>query len=121
MERLQKIYHDAGAPGAKAFRDTARGAGIDMLAAEPKAFVAQQISLQVFKQRIASDGKQIPSGGREDMRWQMDLMDYSRTIAQPKGHRYVMIAVDNYSPPNLYQSNALQARKRHFGNIQVND
>ena len=33
------------------------------------------------------------------MRWQMDLIDYSKTIAQPKGHRYVLIAVDNYSRP----------------------
>ena len=96
MERLQQIYEDAGAPGARAFRDSARRAGIDISAAESKAFVAQQSSRQVFKQRIASDGE-IPSGGREDMRWQMDLIDYSKTIAQLKGHRYVLIAVDNYS------------------------
>ena len=77
MERLQQLYDDAGGPGARAFRDTARRAGIDISAAEPKAFVAQQSSRQVFKQRIASDGK-IPSGGREDTRWQMDLIDFPR-------------------------------------------
>ena len=93
---MQTIYEEAGAPGAKAFRDSARRAGIDITAAESRAFVAQQSGRQVFKQRIASDGK-IPSGGREDMRWQMDLIDYSKTIAQLKGHRYVLIAVDNYS------------------------
>ena len=96
MERLQKIYDEAGAPGAKAFRDSARRAGIDTTAAGARAFVAQHRGRQLFKQRIASDGK-IPSGGREDMRWQMDLIDYSKTTAQLKGHRYVLIAVDNYA------------------------
>ena len=93
---MQQIYDGAGAPGARAFRDSARRAGIDISAAESKAFVAQQSSRQVFKQRIASNGK-LASGGREDMRWHMDLIDYSKTIAQLKGHRYVLIAVDNYS------------------------
>ena len=77
MERLQQIYDDVGGPGARSFRDTARRAGIDISAAESKAFVAQQSSRQVSKQRIASDGK-IPSGGREDTRWQMDLIDLPR-------------------------------------------
>ena len=61
MERLQQIYDVVGAPGARAFRDTARRAGIDISAAESNAFVARPSSRQVFKQRIASDGK-IPSG-----------------------------------------------------------
>ena len=74
MERLHTIYEEAGAPGANAFRDSARRAGIDITTAESRAFVAQHSGRQVFKQRIASDGK-IPSGGREDTRWQMDLID----------------------------------------------
>ena len=83
MERLQRINSGAGAPGARAFRDSARRTGIDMSAAESKAFVAQRSSRQVFKQRIASDGN-IPSGGREDTRWQMDLIDFPRAQLNPK-------------------------------------
>ena len=64
MERLQRIYDDDGAPGARAFRDSARRAGIDISAAESKAFVAQQSSRQLFKQRIASDGNSRLEGGR---------------------------------------------------------
>ena len=59
------IYDTAGAPGANAFRDSARRAGIDIAAADSRPCVAQQSSRQVFKQRIASDGNN-PSGGRED-------------------------------------------------------
>ena len=36
-------------------------------------------------------------GGREDMRWQMDLIDWSKRIKKLSGgHRYVLVAVDLY-------------------------
>ena len=36
-------------------------------------------------------------GGREDMRWQMDLIDFSKRIKKiNKGRKYVLIAIDNY-------------------------
>ena len=79
--RLQQIYDNAGRPGAQAFRDSARRAGIQISAAEARAFVAQQSEGQVFQARIPSDGK-ITSGGREDIRWQMDLINCWKRIAK---------------------------------------
>ena len=94
--RLQEIYDGAGRPGAQAFRDTARRAGVQVTAAEARAFVAQQSEGRVFQQRIPSDGK-IPSGGREDARWQMDLIDFSKRIEKLNTRRYVLIGVDLYN------------------------
>ena len=95
--RLQQIYDNAGRPGAQAFRDSARRAGIQISAAEARAFVAQQSEGQVFQARIPSDGK-VLSSGREDTRWQLDLIDFSKRIAKiNRGHKYVLIAVDNYN------------------------
>ena len=76
-EKLQKIYDDAGRPGVQAFRFAVRRQGLQISDAEAKAFVSQQSSGQVFQGRNPSDGK-VPGGGREDMRWQMDLIDYSK-------------------------------------------
>ena len=64
---------------------------------EAKAFVAKQSMGQIFQGRIPSDGV-VPGGGREDMRWQMDLIDFSRRIKKiNKNHKYVLVAVDNYN------------------------
>jgi len=94
--RLQEIYDDAGRPGAQAFRFAVRRAGLQISDAEAKAFVAQQATGQIFQGRIPSDGK-VPGGGREDMRWQMDLIDWSKRIRKLSGkHRYALVAVDNY-------------------------
>ena len=95
--RLQQIYDDAGRPGAQAFRFAVRRAGLQISDAEAKAFVTKQSTGQIFQGRIASDGR-IPGGGREDMRWQMDLIDWSKRIKKLSGgHRYVLVAVDNYN------------------------
>ena len=65
--------------------------------AEAKAFVQSQSIGQVFQGRIASDGV-IPGGGREDHRWQMDLIDFSKRIAKlNQSHKYVLVAADNYN------------------------
>lgn len=74
-DRLQQIYDDAGRPGAQAFRFAVRRAGLQISDAEAKAFVAKQSTGQIFQGRIPSDGK-VPGGGREDMRWQMDLIGF---------------------------------------------
>ena len=96
-ERLQSIYDDAGRPGAQAFRFAARRAGLQISEAEARAFVARQSTGQIFQGRIPSDGK-VPGGGREDMRWQMDLIDMSKRIKKLSGgHRYILVAVDNYN------------------------
>ena len=97
--RLQQIYDDAGRPGAQAFRFAVRRAGGQISETEAKAFVAKQSQGQIFRGRIASDGV-VPGGGREDMRWQMDLIDWSKRIKKlTGGHRYdiVLVAVDNYN------------------------
>ncbi len=95
--RLQEIYDDAGRPGAQAFRFAVRRAGLQINEAEAKAFVAGQATGQIFQGRIPSDGV-VPGGGREDMRWQMDLIDFSKRIKKiNKGHKYVLVAVDNYN------------------------
>ena len=95
--RLQLIYDDAGRPGVQAFRVAVRRAGMQISDQEAKAFVAAQSQGQIFQGRIASDGV-IPGGGREDMRWQMDLIDWSKRIRKlTGGHRYVLVAVDNYN------------------------
>ena len=92
--RLQQIYDDAGRPGAQAFRFAVRRAGGQISETEAKAFVAKQETGQIFQGRIPSDGV-VPGGGREDIRWQMDLIDWSKRIKKLSGgHRYVLVAVD---------------------------
>jgi len=94
--RLQQIYDDAGRPGVQAFRFAVRRAGLRISDAEAKAFVAQQATGQIYQGRLPSDGV-VPGGGREDMRWQMDLIDYSKRIRKLSGkHRFVLVAVDLY-------------------------
>ena len=74
-----------------------RRAGLQITEAEAKAFVAKQATGQIFQGRIPSDGV-VPGGGREDMRWRMDLIDSSKRIRKLSGgHRYVLVAVDNYN------------------------
>ena len=94
--RLQQIYDDTGRPGVQAFRFAARRAGLQISDSEAKAFVAKQSTGQIFQGRLPSDGK-IPGGGREDMRFQMDLIDFSKRIKKiNKSHRFVLVAVDNF-------------------------
>ena len=96
-ERLQQIYDDAGRPGVQAFRFAVRRAGGTINEVEAKAFVAKQSTGQIFAGRVPSDGT-ISGGGREDMRFQIDLIDFSRRIRKLSGqHRYVLVAVDNYN------------------------
>ena len=76
-DRLQRIYDDTGRPGVQSFKFQVRRAGLQISDAQAKAFVAKQSTGQIFQGRIPSDGK-IPGGGREDMRWQMDLIDWSK-------------------------------------------
>ena len=96
-ERLQQIYDDSGRPGVQAFKFAVRRAGIQLSDTEAKEFVALQSTGQIHQGRIPSDGK-IVGGGRESMRWQMDLIDWSKRIRKLSGsHRFVLVAVDNYN------------------------
>ena len=96
-EQFQTIYDEQGRPGATAFRFAVRRAGKEISESEARAFVAKQSIGQVFQARIPSDGV-VPGGGREDHRWQMDLIDFSKRIAKlNQGHRYVLIAIDNFN------------------------
>ena len=95
--RLQRIYDDAGRPGAQAFRFAVRRAGLQMSEAEARAFVSRQSSGQVFRGRIPSDGK-VPGGTRTNTRWQLDVIDFSKKIAKLNNqHKYVLVAADLYS------------------------
>ena len=94
---MQQIYDDAGRPGAQAFRFAVRRAGLQLSDAEARAFVSRQSAGQVFQGRIPSDGK-IVGGGREDQRWQLDLIDFSKRISKlNRQSKYVLIAVDLYN------------------------
>ena len=92
--QLQEIYDDAGRPGAQAFRFAVKRAGMVITDKEAKAFVGKQAVGQVFRGRqgMPSDGK-IPSG-RQDMRFQLDLIDFSTRLEKLKTQRYVLVAVD---------------------------
>ena len=66
--------------------------------------MARQSAGQVTRARIASDGK-VLGGGREDTRWQMDLIDFSKRIAKMNNQRkFVLIAVDVYNRQAFTQS-----------------
>ena len=95
MERLQTIYEESGRPGARAFRTAARKKGENITTQEAQHFVAQQGTAQVLQGRLPSDGKVTAS--REDIRWQLDLMDFSKRTKQPGGHKYVLTALDVFS------------------------
>ena len=82
IARLQKIWEDAGRPGARLFRSASRKAGENITTAEAQEFVGQQSTAQVFKARIPSDGKVTSS--RPDMRWMIDLIDYSKRKNNPE-------------------------------------
>ena len=95
--RLQTIYEDSGAPGAQAFRLAVRRKGGQISEADARAFVAKQATGQITKNRIPSDGK-IVGSVREDHRWQMDIIDFSKRIAKINAqNRYVLVAVDNFN------------------------
>ena len=89
--RLQTIYDESGRPGARAFRTAARRAGVAITTQEAQQFKAQQSTAQVLQGRLPSDGRVTAS--REDMRWQLDLLDFSKRKKQPGGHKYVLTAV----------------------------
>ena len=85
--RLQQIYEESGRPGARAFRTAARRAGANITTQEAQQFVAQQSTAQVLQGRLPSDG--VVTASREDSRWQLDLLDFSKRKKQPGGHKYV--------------------------------
>ena len=94
--QLQSIYDEQGRPGSMALRIAARRKGLQISEAEARAFVSKQSTGQVFRARIPSDGK-IMGGSREDMRFQMDIIDFSKKISRLTGNKYVLVAVDNYN------------------------
>ena len=92
--QLQEIYDDTGRPGGQAFRFAVKRAGHTITDKDAKAFVGKQAVGQVFQGRgeLKSDGK-IP-GGRQDMRWQLDLIDALKKIEKLKSQRYILLCVD---------------------------
>ena len=92
--QLQEIYENAGRPGGQAFRFAIKRAGHTITDKAAKAFVGKQSIGHVFRGRqgMPSDGK-IP-GGRSDMRFQLELIDFSKRIEKLKTNRFVLVAVD---------------------------
>ena len=119
-DRLQEIYNDAGRPGAQAFRFAVRRAGLQISDTEAKAFVAKQSTGQIFQGRIPSDGK-IPGGGREDMRFQMDLIDWSKRIKKTKWRTSLRIASRRQlQQTGLHPTYAFKDGPSHPGSISKN-
>ena len=119
-DRLQDIYNDAGRPGAQAFRFAVRRAGLSISETEAKAFVAKQSVGQIFAGRIASDGV-VPGGGRENQRWQMDLIDFSKRISKiNQGHKFVLVAVDNYNREIFTQAMPRKNCRGHARSVPKN-
>ena len=92
---LQRIYDEAGRPGARVLRTAARRQGTNITTREAQDFVRQQSSSQVLSARLPSDGRVTAS--REDSRMQLDLLDFSKRRTQPGGHKYVLTAIDIFS------------------------
>mgnify|MGYP000019669810 FL=1 len=97
VARWQAIFEDAGKPGARAFRTSARRKGEDITVTQAQHFVAQQASGQIFQGRMKSNGKITAS--REDMRFQADLLDFSkRGSSQRSGaHKYALTVTDLFT------------------------
>ena len=95
IARLQEIYEQGGRPGARAFRTLARREGENITTLEAQEFVRQQPTAQVFAGRLPSDG--VVTASREDSRWQLDLIDFSKRKKQPGNHKYALVAVDVFS------------------------
>ena len=95
MEDLERIYNDAGRPGARVLRTAARRNNLQITSREAQDFVRQQTSTQVLGKRSISDGK--VTAFREESRWMMDLLDFSRRRAQPGGHKYLLTVIDIFS------------------------
>ncbi len=78
---MQQAYDDLGRPSAQKLLFALRRKGIHISESEAKDFIARQSTGQIFSGRLPSDGK-VPGGGRDDMRWQMDLIDFSKRIVK---------------------------------------
>jgi len=78
---MQQTYDDLGRPSAQKLLFALRRKGIQVSESEAKDFIARQSTGQIFSGRLPSDGK-VPGGGRDDMRWQMDLIDFSKRIVK---------------------------------------
>ena len=62
----------------------------------PRLSWPRRVKAKFSKGEFPLDGK-VPGGGREDMKWQMDLIDWSKRIRKLGGkHRCALVAVDNY-------------------------
>jgi hypothetical protein len=97
IARLQALYQEAGAPGARVFRTYALRKNEHLTSTEAQEFVAQQATQQVFQARLPSDGR--VSASRLGMRWMADLMDQSKRASslRPGAAKYAMVVVDVFS------------------------
>ena len=95
MERLQEIYTEAGRPSARVLRTRAARAGLQITAREAAEFVRGQPETQVLAPTLKSDGHITAS--RDDARWMVDLIDFSKRRTQEGGWRFVLVVTDVHS------------------------
>ena len=67
MEAHQRIWEDAGRPGAEKFRIAALLEGVRITSSEARDFVKQQSTQKVFKPPSALDGEGDGHGGEPAM------------------------------------------------------
>jgi transposase InsO family protein len=95
MERLQGIYTEAGRPSARVLRTKAARAGVQITAKQAAEFVRGQPEAQLLAPRLKSDGHITAS--RDDVRWMVDLVDFSKRRAQEGGWRFALVVTDVHS------------------------
>ena len=95
LERLQKLFEEAGKPGAARFRTFARQKGENITQQEAQEFVGRQSERQVFGQPLRSDGA--IASTREDVRWMADTIDFSKRAKQKSGAQYILTVIDVFS------------------------
>ena len=95
MERLQEIYTEAGRPSARVLRTKAARAGVQITAAQAAEFVRGQPEAQAFQPRLKSDGHITAS--RDDVRWMVDLIDFTKRRAHVGGWRFALVVTDVHS------------------------
>lgn len=95
-QRLKQIYDDLGRPSARVFRDAVLRKGGRISDVEARDFVGAQSESQIFQSRVKSDGKH-PGGGKVNMRWTADLIDFSKRLKKPNlSQKYVLIVISNF-------------------------
>ena len=97
MEALQRIWEDAGRPGAEKFRIAALLEGVRITSSEARDSVKQQSTQQVFKPPPRSTGK-VTTATEENQRFQLDLVDNTKFVrSNNRNYRFVLVAIDMFN------------------------